>query len=427
MSCVHSIDQFFLLVAGMIVFFMQAGFGMLEAGCVSTKNVTNILFKNVMDIVVGALAYFTLGWAFSYGVQEPANTFIGGTGFWLESLPMCRYAEFFFQWTFAATATTIVSGAMAGRTAIPAYLTYAIVTTGFIYPVVVYWTWSGAGWLTVGGFQDFAGSAIVHMTGGTVALVGAIMLGPRASRKRNPNFEPIAPHSTPLVALGGMILIFGFFAFNGGSVLAILDNGDVADTTGATGALVALAMTNTVAAATGGGLAAVLISKISTGDLSLMRLINGALAGMVAICAGADVVWPWAAFVIGLIGGASMYGWSVGLQKLKIDDAIDAVPVHLGAGFWGVLSRPMFMMDGIFYTGSEASFLVFGWNLAGAITIMVWSAGISVIMFGILKKLGKLRVSAEVEESGLDVSEHGEKAYSMSEVKTPKATSVFGV
>lgn len=389
------------------------------------------MFKNLFDVIVGAISYATFGWAFSYGLtSDGGNQFIGNSQFWFSDMSVCEYAGWFFQWTFAATATTIVSGSMAGRTSIIGYMTYSTLLTGFIYPVVVHWTWSGNAWLTDKGFSDFAGSAVVHVTGGAVALVGAILLGPRLDRKRQKNFENVPPHSTPLVALGGFILAFGFFSFNGGSQLAI-DDSD-----GVNGAAVALAMVNTIMAGAGGGLSAALIDRKVTGEFTLTRPVNGLLAGMVSICAGAASVYPWAAFVIGLIAGAVYFAWSKLLQKLKIDDAIDAVCVHMGAGWWGVLAAPLFNSStGVFYVGNNDAFLGFAWNLAGVVTITVWAAGMGTLMFLPLKILGKLRVSEEVETQGLDVSEHGEKAYQMHSVSGPKTngngtgngTTVFGV
>jgi len=246
------------------------------------------------------------------------------------------------------------------------------------------------------------------------------------------DFAHVPPHSTPLVALGCFILAFGFFSFNGGSQLAI------DDTTGENGAAVSLAMVNTLMAGSGGALTAALIDRKVSGDFTLTRPVNGLLAGMVSICAGAAFVYPWAAFIIGVISGAVYFAWSKILQKLKVDDAIDAACVHLGPGLWGVLAAPLFnFTSGVFYVGDKAAFLGFAWNLAGAVTICTFAAGMALLMFLPLKMLGKLRVSEEVELHGLDVSEHGEKAYSMHTVQGPKSstagngngtgTTVFGV
>eukprot|EP00045_Choanoeca_perplexa_P011247 m.118354 g.118354 ORF g.118354 m.118354 type:complete len:441 (-) comp15563_c0_seq24:134-1456(-) len=408
-----SVDAFFLVIMGALVFFLQAGFAMFEAGGVSAKNTSNILVKNLYDVIIGAITYFFIGWAFSYGANE--GDFVGDLGFALEGTDRCDYAMFFFQYTFAATATTIVSGACAERVSITAYVFYSIVITGFIYPFVVYWTWSGNPWLTNGddegnGYTDFAGSGIVHMTGGTAAMVGAYMLGPRLRRVGSDGrFLSLHPHSTPLVALGTFILIFGFFAFNAGSQLAVVD------ATGDNGVAIGLAAVNTIMAAAGSGLSAGMIHKHATGHLSLSITCNGMIAGMVAICAGAGTVLPWAALVIGLIAGGVYTAWSKGMVALGIDDAIDAVAVHLGAGWWGVAAQPLFAEDsGIFYDAGDAdAWRRLGWNLAGSIVIFVWAGGVSFILFKGLATFGALRVTEQVEREGLDKTEHGEVAYDM--------------
>ncbi|EDQ87300.1 uncharacterized protein MONBRDRAFT_27353 [Monosiga brevicollis MX1] len=387
---------------------------MLEAGTVHEKNTTNILVKNFYDFIVGAWIYFFVGFAFSYG-GFGGNDFIGGdegVGFALHDVDICEYAGFFFQFTFAATATTIVSGAAAERVSITAYFIYSLVITGFIYPVVVYWTWSGNPWLTIGrdgnGYTDFAGSGVVHMTGGACALVCAAMLGPRLRRKgADGQLIDLYPHSAPLVALGTFILIFGFFAFNAGSTLGIVDP------TGATGAVAGLAATNTIMAAAGGGLITGLVGKFRTGHISLSITANGIIAGMVAICAGAGSVMPWAALIIGVVAGFVYLAWSVALVRFGIDDALDAVPVHLGAGWWGLAAQPLFAhRTGIFYDGSDAdAWRRLGWNLAGSIVIFVWATGTSLVMFYVIDKLDMLRVDEETEMAGLDHKEHGHPAY----------------
>ena len=408
----------------------------------------------MMDVVIGAIVYFLVGYAFSYGGSDSGldSNFLGGDGFAMQGLDDCDFAGFFFQYTFAATAVTIISGAVAERCSVSTYVTYSIVVTGLIYPAVVYWTWSGNAWLTRGssdpevGYTDFAGSGVVHMTGGAAALAGCYLMGPRLRRKSMPSGKllPIAPHSTPLATLGCFILIFGFLyvcvylcvcivkcawcmhfcsplnkfsswrppldqcsAFNGGSNLAIVDD------TGVNGATVALAMVNTILAAAAGGLTACVATKLTSGKLSLMMVINGVLAGMVSICAGCASVRPWASLIIGGVAGLVMIAWSNILVRLGIDDPLDAVPVHLGAGWWGLLAQPMFAYRaGIFYDmQSPDAWDRFGWNVAGSVTIFVWAFGTAFIMFGILKKADALRVSEEVERQGLDLLEHGEKAY----------------
>ena len=323
---------------------------MLEAGSVGSSCVTNILFKNFCDTLVSGFMWWSVGYAFAYG--SPSSSFIGHSQFFLDTnhISICAYSDWFFQWTFCATTATIVSGAMAGRTQLIAYIVYSIALTGFVYPVVVHWTWSGDAWLSEKGYSDFAGSGIVHACGGTAALVGAIFVGPRGTA----DFEDyekkwdIPGHSMPLVALGTLILIFGFFGFNGGSVLA-LDSQDDA-------ALISLAIVNTVMAATGGGLMAIVLQRAFHKHWSLMMACNGAIAGMVAVCASADKVYPWAGLLIGMVGALSFYGWSTMLHTFGVDDAIDAVGVHLGAGIWGTIAAPLFNFnDSIFYHGTKTA------------------------------------------------------------------------
>lgn len=360
-----------------------------------------------IDIVVGVCAVHCSG---------HSSDFIGGDSFFLmrEYISPCKYADWFFQWTFCATTATIVSGAMAGRTQLAAYIVYSVILTGWVYPVVVHWCWDASGWLAIGddeghGYSDFAGSGIVHACGGTAALVGAIMVGPRGTKDFT-EYEKkwdIQGHSMPLVALGTVILIFGFFGFNGGSVLSLESKEDAA--------LMSLSIVNTVMAATGGGLVVIVIQKVFQKYWSLVMACNGAIAGMVAICASADTVWPWAALVIGAIGGLSFYAWSCTLHKLGVDDAIGAVGVHLGGGIWGVIAKPLFMTrggDGILYGGGTPAWKMLGWNLAGVITIMVWTGATMLVAFGSLKAAGLLRVSDNHIKNGIDILEHGEAAYS---------------
>jgi len=406
-------DQFFLVVMGSLVFFMQAGFAALEAGSTGSSSVTSILFKNLADVLLGSFVWWAVGYAFAYGKDN--GEFIGSSGFFLTETGVCEYAYWFYQWTFAATATTIVSGAMAGRTQLVAYATYCIFITAFIYPTVVHWTWTSDGWLSKGGYVDYAGSGIVHCVGGTAALVGAWFVGPRGTKQfeNNKNKADIPGHSMPLVALGTLILFFGFIGFNGGSVLSMDSTADAL--------VMSISVVNTVLAASGGGLAAELINRLihKRKFWSLMQMCNGVVAGMVAICAGANDVWPWAAFVIGLGGGASFKLWSETLMRLKIDDAIDAAPVHLGAGLWGVVATALFARNtdqgnSVFYDSNfKESWLKLSWALAGCLTICVWTGGLCAIMFYVLNKLGCLRVSDEHIEGkgGLDYHEHGELAY----------------
>ncbi|XP_027047257.1 putative ammonium transporter 1 [Pocillopora damicornis] len=411
-----NLDHFFLIITGCLIFFMQTGFAFLEAGSVRSKNTTNILIKNFLDVFIGAVAYWLFGYAFAFGAES--NGFIGHKFFALADLPADKYSHWFFHFVFAATAATIVSGAMAERTEFKAYLLYSVFLTGFVYPVVTHWAWDGNGWLYKGvdytkdnvtlsvTFQDFAGSGVVHVLGGTVALVGATAVGPRIGRFVNGVPVLLPGHTVPVTALGGFILFFGFLAFNGGSQAAIASAGD-ADA-------VALSVVNTILGGAAGALTAMIIKRLGYAAKywSLLFTINGGLTGMVALCAGCNAIHPYAAFFIGIIAGMAYVGWSTLLIRLKIDDPLDAVAVHFGGGFWGVLSVPIFNTEsGIFYVGSEHSFCLFGWNLLGVLAIMAWSAALSFPMFFMLRISKQLRVSAEIEQKGLDIPKHGEPAY----------------
>ncbi|XP_022793819.1 putative ammonium transporter 1 [Stylophora pistillata] len=411
-----NLDHFFLIITGCLIFFMQTGFAFLEAGSVRSKNTTNILIKNFLDVFIGAVAYWLFGYAFAFGAES--NSFIGHKFFALADLPANQYSHWFFHFVFAATAATIVSGAMAERTEFKAYLLYSVFLTGFVYPIVTHWAWDGNGWLYKGveytkdnvtmsiAYQDFAGSGVVHVLGGTVALIGATVVGPRTGRFVNGVPVLLAGHTVPKAALGGFILFFGFLGFNGGSQAAITFGGD-ADA-------VALSIVNTVLGGASGALTAMIVKRLGFADKywSLLFAINGGLTGMVALCAGCNAIYPYAAFAIGIIAGVAYVGWSTLILYFKIDDPLEAVAVHLGGGFWGVLSVPIFNKEsGIFYDGSAYSFYLFGWNVMGVLAIMAWSASLSLPLFLVLRVTKQLRVSPEIEEIGLDIPKHGEPAY----------------
>ncbi len=411
------IDTMFLLICAALVFFMQAGFAMLTAGLTRSKNTANILFKNLMDFVMCSLAFWAIGWGIAYG--DSAGGFIGTSQFFLrdaggDGVPI--YASWFFQVVFAGTAATIVAGAMAERTKFTAYLVYSFLISLFIYPVVVHWVWSGAGWLNTysgstdgnWGFTDFAGSTVVHSVGGWAALMGAIILGPRLG-KYGPDGKPrtIAGHNMSLAALGTFILWLGWFGFNPGSQLAIASQGN-ADA-------VALVAVNTNLAAAAGGFTAMLVAWLRFGKPDLSMALNGVLGGLVAITAGCAYVDPIAAIIIGLIAGPLVI-FSVGwMDRLKIDDPVGAVPVHLVNGVWGTLAVGLFATVAG-NTGTTGLFAGGGFTLliaqvVGIVSIGLWTAVLAGAMFFAIKATIGLRVSKEEEEAGLDIGEHGAVAY----------------
>ena len=401
-------DCFWLFFGGCLVFFMQAGFALLEAGSIRAKNTKNILIKNSLDACLGAILWWSLGYSFAFGAD--GNTFIGGKDFFSaldKPASTTYYAFWFFQWAFAATAATIVSGAVAERCTLTAYACYTCFLTAFVYPVVVYWTWSGEGWLGNGdigpGLIDFAGSGVVHMTGGGAALMGAYFLGPRIG-KFGADGKPvdIPGHSSSLQCIGTFILWFGWYGFNCCS-------------TGAWGDMVLAskcAVTTTLAAAAG-GLSALACEVIEGKNADLPPILNGILAGLVSITAGCSVTEPWSAFILGLVGGV-VYTYACKLLiKFKIDDPLSASPVHFFCGAWGVLGAGLFATkanNGLF-TGGATSGKQIGVQIAAIFAIAAWTCILSGLLFFGLKAAGLLRVSSESEEKGMDESKHGGSAY----------------
>ncbi|MEX2372737.1 MAG: ammonium transporter, partial [Dehalococcoidia bacterium] len=410
-----SIDTAWLLIAGILVLFMQAGFGLVEAGFIRSKNVANILMKNVLDASLGAVAYWAVGFGLAYGTAGAANQFFGFGNFFL--FDTSDYATFFFQFAFAATAATIVSGAMAERTKFSAYLVYTVVITGVVYPVVTHWIWDGGGWLTAFtddpimgvGMVDFAGSTVVHSVGGWAALMGAIFVGARRGRfNADGSVNALPGHSLPLGFLGVLVLWIGWYGFNAGSTLGI--SGGLADTA-------ARVATTTTLAAGAGAVSAMLMSWIRSGKSDLSLTLNGVLGGLVGITAGAATIEPWGAVLVGLVSGVIIvYGVAL-LDSLRIDDPVGAVPVHLFNGIWGTLAVGLFstqrlMDDGFGVTayygllaGGDATLLTV--NALGVIAVAAWTVVTTGTLFGAIRAVNGLRVTPEEEDAGLDVGEHG--------------------
>lgn len=389
-------------IAAFLVFFMQAGFAMVEAGFTRAKNAVNILMKNLMDFSVGSLAFFLVGFGLMFG---KSNGFFGTTLFGLAGVEPgsdWNWTFLIFQTVFAATAATIVSGAMAERTKFTGYLIYSIFITLFIYPIFGSWAWGGlldgGGWLEGLGFLDFAGSTVVHSIGGWLALAGAIILGPRDG-KYTPDGKPkaILGHNIPLAALGVFILWFGWFGFNPGS------------TTTGDGSIGYIAVTTNLSAAAG-AIAAMIISWIVIKKPDASMTLNGALAGLVAITAPCDGVSPIAAIVIGIIGGILVVLSVLFIDRvLKVDDPVGAVSVHGVCGVWGTLSCGLFNMEsGLFYGGGLKQL---GVQVLGAASAFAWAFGLGLALFYAIKVTIGLRVTREEEMKGLDIGEHGMEAY----------------
>lgn len=392
-------------IAAFLVFFMQAGFAMVETGFTRAKNSVNILMKNLMDFAVGSIVFFFIGFGLMFGVS---NGLFGTTMFGLGGVePGSDWTWTFliFQTVFAATAATIVSGAMAERTKFMSYLIYSAVISLVIYPVFGSWVWGNLlltdnnSWLAKMGFHDFAGSTVVHSIGGWLALAGAVVLGPRLG-KYGPDKKPraIMGHNLPLAALGVFILWFGWFGFNPGS------------TTVGNGSIGYIAVTTNLAAAAG-AVMALITSWVLLKKPDISMALNGALAGLVAITAPCDGVSPIGAIIIGSVGGILVVLSVLFFDHIvKVDDPVGAVSVHGVNGLWGTLSYGLFAMDGgLFYGGG---FKQLGVQILGASTAFVWAFGLGLILFGILSKTVGLRVSPEEELKGLDIGEHGMEAYS---------------
>ncbi len=400
----YALDTFYFLVSGALVMWMAAGFAMLEAGLVRAKNTTEILAKNIGLFAIACTMYMLVGYNIMYGdgngVMPSISFLLGGDNAPADVLAggddapyYSNMADFFFQVVFVATAMSVVSGAVAERMKLMSFFVFAIIFTGFIYPVEGYWKWGG-GFLDEMGFQDFAGSGIVHMAGAAAALAGVILLGARKG-KYGPNGEvrPILGANLPLAALGTFILWLGWFGFNGGSELKIA-NIDEANA-------VAMVFVNTNMAAAGGVIGALLVSRIIFGKVDLTMILNGALAGLVAITAEPLNPTPLEATIFGFVAGVIVFFSILTLdKKFKIDDPVGAISVHGVVGFFGLMIVPL--------TNADATFIN---QFIGAMVILGWVFITSFIVWAILKAVMGIRVSEEEEYEGLDVGECGQEAY----------------
>lgn len=404
------------LVAAFLVFFMQAGFAMVETGLTRAKNAANIMMKNLMDFSFGSIAFFAVGYGLMFGASQWG---LFGTGKWFlssgdPSTPdgLWQICYWMFQIVFAATAATIVSGAMAERTKFSAYIVYSIVISLVVYPISGHWIWGG-GWLGTMGFHDFAGSTVVHSVGGWAALIGAAILGPRIGKfakvDGKTTVKAIPGHSLPLAALGVFILWFGWFGFNAGST-----------TSGMTASIATISVTTNLAAAAG-AITAMLTAWIRFKKPDTSMALNGALAGLVAITAPCAVVSPSAAVVIGALGGVLVVLSVEFFDKVAhIDDPVGAISVHLVNGIFGTLCVGLFASPayiassgavckaGLFYGGGPAQL---GIQALGVASVGAWVAVTMGILFGVLKARNMLRVTREEELKGLDIGEHGMEGY----------------
>lgn len=425
-SLVNDMDTMWLMFGAILVFFMQTGFAMLEVGSVSVKNTKNILIKNLGDASIGAVCWWLLGYGLAFGKTE--SRLFGTNGYALKGDQFEQedgtltngkaYAFWLFQWAFAATAATIVSGAVAERVSFSAYLAYSVVLTSFIYPIVVHWGW-GEGWASAFrgddllfdcGVIDFAGSGVVHSVGGLAALVAAYLVGPRIGRfNEDGTVNHLPQQSVVLQVLGTLIIWFGWYGFNGVSTLAIV---------GVSGIAAKTMVTTTISAAFG-GITTVVLSKITDKIWDTSSASNGILAGLVGVTASCSVIEPEGAMVIGVVSAFVYLASSKLLLKLQIDDVVNAIPVHFFCGVWGVIAASLFATEdnyslayygepdeckGLFYGGHGNAL---GANLLFILALVAWVGTTSFVLFYGIKKTIGLRVSAEDESAGMDDSKHG--------------------
>lgn len=407
-----AIDTVWTMVATFLVFLMQAGFAMVEAGFTQAKNASNIVMKNLMDFAVASLVFWLVGFGLMFG--KDVGGFIGTSGFMLRDsfehlgLRIPVLAFLMFQTVFAGTSATIVSGAMAERTRFIAYLLYSVGISAVIYPVVGHWAW-GAGWLAKMGFIDFAGSTVVHSVGGWLALVGAAMVGPRLGKYgKDGKVHAVPAHNITLGALGTFILWFGWFGFNPGSTLS-----------GTNPAIAHIATTTNLAAAAG-AVASMSVSwtKYRRPDVSMT--LNGTLGGLVGITAGTAAVSPGGAIIIGLLAGAlAVFSIEFFDRVLHVDDPVGAITVHAICGAFGTLAVGLFAVEGGLFYGGGLSLLAI--QFIGVAAVFAWTMVTGLILFSAIKALVGLRVSREEEEAGLDLGEHGIEAYADFELRNEVA------
>ena len=391
-----SLDSVWVVLGGILVFFMQAGFALIESGSVRSKNTVNVFMKNYMDMCIGGLVFWLFGFGLMFGLNQTG--WIGLSHFMPEALDDWHWNLLFFQMMFAATATTIASGAMAERIHFTAYIVSAIIVSGVIYPIFGSWAWGGLfggdGWLKALGFIDFAGSTVVHSIGGWVALAGIIILGPRLGRfGRKGQSHFLAGHNLPLVALGGFILWFAWFGFNAGSTVAAnVSIGRIA--------------LNTHLAACAAAATYMILALIQSKAVLMRYTINASLAGLVAITAGCATMSPLYAVITGAFAGVLITFVPLLLEKMQLDDVVDAVAVHGVCGAWGTIAA------GIFLESNPFDLYVIGVQAIGVGAAFIWGFGVALVMFKVLDKvLGGLRVSQQHEQRGLDYTEHAELSY----------------
>ena len=399
---VYAINTVWVALCAALIFFMEAGFALLEAGFIRAKNAMSIIAKVIIDITFGGIAFFALGFGVAYGVSN--GWFASGFGIMDEDLGLgltvSNQLFWFIQLGFAIAAISIVSGALAERMKLWSYAIMVVVFCGIMYPLVANWVWNPNGWLAVRGFNDFAGSAAVHAMGGFSALAAAIVLGPRVGKySKEGNSNTIPGHNLPLASIGAFILWFGWFGFNPGSTLGAVGNWE----------LIGNVVVNTFLASAAGGIATMFYTYFSYGKIDITMVINGILAGLVSITAGCNVVGPVSAIFIGLIAGVLVDVAVLFFDKMKVDDPVGAVAVHGVNGLFGTLAVGLFAIEGGLFFGGGVDLLIT--QFIGVSTIALFSFSFTIILMKVLKSAIGIRISNEEEEAGIDSVSFGVKSY----------------
>ena len=399
---VYAINTVWVALCAALIFFMEAGFALLEAGFIRAKNAMSIIAKVIIDITFGGIAFFALGFGVAYGVSN--GWFASGFGIMDEDLGLgltvSNQLFWFIQLGFAIAAISIVSGALAERMKLWSYAIMVVVFCGIMYPLVANWVWNPNGWLAVRGFNDFAGSAAVHAMGGFSALAAAIVLGPRVGKySKEGNSNTIPGHNLPLASVGAFILWFGWFGFNPGSTLGAVGNWE----------LIGDVVVNTFLASAAGGIATMFYTYFSYGKIDITMVINGILAGLVSITAGCNVVGPVSAIFIGLIAGVLVDVAVLFFDKMKVDDPVGAVAVHGVNGLFGTLAVGLFAIEGGLFFGGGVDLLIT--QFIGVSTIALFSFSFTIILMKVLKSAIGIRISNEEEEAGIESVSFGVKSY----------------
>ena len=403
---IYAIDSVWVALCAALIFFMEGGFALLEAGFVRTKNAMSIIAKVMIDIAFGGIAFFVVGFGIAYGASNGWYAFdfgISSEDLGL-GLNISNALFWFIQLGFAIAAISIVSGAIAERMKMWAYAFFVFVFCAVLYPLVANWVWNPNGWLAVRGFNDFAGSAAVHAMGGFAALAAAIVLGPRIGKYNSDGTaNTIEGHNLPLAAVGAFILWFGWFGFNPGSTLGAVGNWE----------LIGTVIVNTFLASAAGGISTMAYTYFSYGKIDITMVINGVLAGLVSITAGCNVVSPVSAIIIGLIAGVLVDGAVMFVDKLKVDDPVGAIAVHGVNGLFGTIAVGLFAIEGGLFFGGGTSLLFT--QLLGVCVIALFAFSLTYVLMLLLKKTIGIRISAEDEAKGIDLSTFGVKAYNLDE------------